>query len=222
MNTESCWYKKVCTNENCNENCIRYKLMKSLFSQSQLPEVRWSYVDLVANVYGDALVFQKLSEISYNIVDHVKSGSNLYLFSENCGNGKTSWAIRLMYSYFDKIWHKSCFDCKALYVDVPKFLYNCKQSISLEIKGFDDFCALIPTVDLVIWDDIGVSKITDFEHQILFRYIDERISGGKSNIYTSNKNKQELAEVVGDRLTSRIYNCSQVFEFVEKDKRGVY
>ena len=220
MNIQNCWYKRICT-EQCSENCIRYKLMYSLFKQSNLPEALWNYRELICHE-KDLQVYKKLQAKSDAILNFIKTGNNLYIYSENCGNGKTTWAIRLMYSYFDKIWHKSCFDCKALFVSVPKFLYNCKRSISQDIKGFEELCNLISEVDLVIWDDIGEMKASDYEHQILFQYIDDRINSKKSNIYTSNKNKGQLEDVLGVRLASRIYNCSECIEFLEEDKRGRY
>ena len=220
MNIQSCWYKRICT-EQCSENCIRYKLMYSLFKQSNLPEALWNYKELICHE-KDLQVYKQLQAKSDAILNFIEAGNNLYIYSENCGNGKTTWAIRLMYSYFDKIWHKSCFDCKALFVSVPKFLYNCKRSISQDVKGFEELCNLISEVDLVIWDDIGEMKASDYEHQILFQYIDDRINSKKSNIYTSNKNKEQLEDVLGVRLASRIYNCSECIEFVEEDKRGKY
>lgn len=220
MNIQSCWYKRICT-EQCSENCIRYKLMYSLFKQSNLPEALWDYKELICHE-KDLQVYKKLQAKSDSILNFIEAGNNLYIYSENCGNGKTTWAIRLMYSYFDKIWHRSCFDCKALFVSVPKFLYNCKRSISQDVKGFEELCNLISEVDLVIWDDIGEMKASDYEHQILFQYIDDRINSKKSNIYTSNKNKEQLEDVLGVRLASRIYNCSECVEFLEEDKRGKY
>ena len=220
MNIDRCWYKRICT-EQCSENCIRYKLMYSLFKQSNLPEALWDYKSLTCKD-KDYPAFKELQTKSDAILNFIANGNNLYIYSENCGNGKTTWAIRLMYSYFDKIWHKSCFDCKALFVSVPKFLYNCKRSISQDVKGFEELCNLISEVDLVIWDDIGEMKASDYEHQILFQYIDDRINSKKSNIYTSNKNKEQLEDVLGVRLASRIYNCSECIEFVEEDKRGKY
>lgn len=178
MNIQSCWYKRICT-EQCSENCIRYKLMYSLFKQSNLPEALWNYKELICHE-KDLQVYKKLQAKSDAILNFIEEGNNLYIYSENCGNGKTTWAIRLMYSYFDKIWHKSCFDCKALFVSVPKFLYNCKRSISQDVKGFEELCNLISNVDLVIWDDIGEMKASDYEHQILFQYIDDRINSKRA------------------------------------------
>ena len=219
MTIDDCWYKKRCIDQ-CSINCIRYKLMASLFKRSQLPESLWTYKDLMCGD-DDLSAYTRLSHISAEITAFIEQGNNLYIYSKNAGNGKTTWAIRLMYSYFDKIWHKSCFNCKGLFVNVPTFLYNCKRSISQNIKGFEDLCNLISIVDVVIWDDIAESDATSFEHQILLQYIDGRINAGKSNIYTSNKDFEELKDSVGERLASRVYNCSEIIHFVENDKRGI-
>ena len=217
MNIKECWYKNKCTNE-CSESCIRYRLMYSLFKQSELPEVQWNYKALDCN-RDDYNAFKLLDELSNNIIDFVARGNQLYIYSDYCGNGKTSWAIRFMYKYFDKIWHKSSFDCKAIFVNTSKFLYNCKRSISQNVEGFEELCNKIADADLVIWDDVTYAKVTDYEHQILFQYIDDRICMGKANIFTGNHNREECIDTIGDRLTSRIFSDYTV-EFVEGDKRG--
>lgn len=217
MNIKECWYKNKCTNE-CSESCIRYRLMYSLFKQSELPEVQWNYKALDCN-RDDYNAFKLLDELSNNIIDFVARGNQLYIYSDYCGNGKTSWAIRFMYKYFDKIWHKSSFDCKAIFVNTSKFLYNCKRSISQNVEGFEELCNKIADADLVIWDDVTCAKVTDYEHQILFQYIDDRICMGKANIFTGNHNREECINTIGDRLTSRIFSDYTV-EFVEGDKRG--
>lgn len=194
--------------------------MLSLFKSSQIPESMWGYRNLYCGA-EDLEAFRDLSNITQDIEEFVKEGDNLYLYSKNCGNGKTSWAVRLVSSYFDKIWHRSNFDCRALFINVPNFLYTCKRSISQEVKGFQELCDLISTVDLVVWDDIGDNTATGYEHQILLQYIDGRINAGKSNIYTSNRDFEGLCGTLGDRLASRVYNCSKIIELKEMDKRGI-
>lgn len=74
---------------------------------------------------------------------------------------------------------------------------------------------------MVIWDDIATKSATSFEHENLLSIIDARVSDSKSNIYTSNLGCDELHQFMGDRLFSRIYRESMVFEFKGKDKRGI-
>ena len=65
------------------------------------------------------------------------------------------------------------------------------------------------------------TPITTFEMENLLNFIDNRLIYGKSNIYTSNLMGESLKEAVGNRLYSRIYNNSEVIQFVGKDKRGL-
>lgn len=219
MNISDCWYKDRCTFIPCNNACIRYNLMYSLFAQSELPENQWSYKKLMCG-NDDFEAFRKLNEIKKNIVEFVDEGEQLYIYSPNCGNGKTSWSIRLMWAYFDEIWHISSFNCRAVFVNVQKFLYNCKRSISQDVEGFEELCRKIEDADVVIWDDLPCSNFTDYEHQILFQYIDERINCGKSNIFTGNEDMGGCMKKVGEKLTSRMFS-GKIVKLIEGDKRGL-
>ena len=73
--------------------------------------------------------------------------------------------------------------------------------------------------DLVIWDDIAAKMGSEFELTHLLNIIDNRLALGKSNIYTSNLNRQQLYNALGERLTSRIANMSLDIELFGADKR---
>ena len=51
----------------------------------------------------DAEAFGSLKIIEDHIVDFVEQGNQLYIHSSIAGNGKSSWALRLVQTYFDKI-----------------------------------------------------------------------------------------------------------------------
>lgn len=219
MNIQDCWYKNKCSQE-CGESCIRYRCMESLFIKSCLPESQWNYKTLNCKE-KDLESFKTLSNICRDIKSWVLNGNNLYIYSSICGNGKTSWSIRLMYNWFDCIWHRSGFECHGLFINVPKFLYDHKRNINQNVEGFEDLCNQLLNVELVIWDDLPSRTLTEYEHQILLQFIDYRIGAGKSNIYTGNCNKSGCIQRLGDRLTSRIFGCGQTIEFLEEDKRGI-
>lgn len=220
MNIENCWYKGVCTNK-CTSGCLRYNCMLSLLNQSNIPQNLWKKQTLHAND-SDISVFRLLAKYKEDIVTHVESGDNIYIWSETCGNGKTSWAINLMLAYFNSIWHKSGFCCKGVYVNVPSFLMSYRADINRPSEEFNALCNNIKSCDLVIWDDIATTKLTDYEHSILYTYIDGRINDGKSNIFTGNCNYAECKNKIGDRLTSRIMHAVfDTYQFKEFDKRGL-
>ena len=218
MKINQCWYKDRCPVE-CSDSCIRFNSIKSLFEHSLLPKPQWVIHELSCRK-TDLDAFTKLSEISDNINDWVMQGRNLYIYSDICGNGKTSWSIKLLYSWFNSIWHKSGFDCHGLFISVPKLLYDHRRNMNTEVKGFDELCEKILSVELVVWDDLPSRTLTEYEHQVLFQFIDARINAGLSNIITGNQNKLGCMSRIGDRLTSRLF-YDEAIEFKEPDKRGM-
>lgn len=214
MRKEDCWYKKVCTYDYCT-NCIRYAEMKYLMDNSGIPKNRQYPQELVADV--DLTAYRKLADIKLDIVDFVESGSNLFICSQNTGNGKTSWAIKLMLRYFNEIWAGNGFRVRGLFVNVPTLL--------LQLKNFDnplseDFKKKLMEVDLVVWDEIASTSISNYDYGNLLMFLDYRISAEKSNIFTSNAvSSNELEKNVGSKLASRIWNTSTIVEFKGKDRR---
>ena len=65
--------------------------------------------------------FVHLSNIKKNIKGFVESGKNLLIHSKNTGNGKTSWSIKLLLSWFDCVWPYTDFECRGLFISMPKF-----------------------------------------------------------------------------------------------------
>ena len=179
------------------------------------------YTSLFTDADGtDREQFLLLKQIENNIEEFVKEGNNLYLHSATCGNGKTEWSLRLIQAYFNATWHKCDLSCKALFINVPRFLLALKDNISNKSDYIEHIKQHILDVDLVVWDELGIKEATQFEHEHLLNLINTRIDYNKSNIYTSNLNSEELRERLGDRLYSRIVNMSTDITLYGKDKRG--
>jgi DNA replication protein DnaC len=188
--------------------------MNRLLELSNLPAKYQTPVKIIS-VDEDRPSYIELAKIKDNIEDFINKGKNLYICSSTCGNAKTSWAVKLMIKYFDRMWPNSYDVTRGLYVHVPTLL--------LDIKNFGNipnYVSRINEADVVIWDDIAFSKLTEYEHEQLLQFIDNRMASGLSNIYTSNiTDANELANYVGNRLSSRIYSSSKVIEFKAGDWR---
>lgn len=220
-NKEKCWYKKTCSKfgtDECNPNCIRYMEMDYLIETSNIPKANQFKNTLIAEKI-DLENFKFLTEIKNDVINFVENGENLYIFSQNLGNGKTTWAIKIMLSYFNKIWAGNGFVQRGLFIHTPSFLTKFKEVMNKKDEEFEDMKKQLLEVDLVIWDDIAAGKLSDFDHTNLLTYIDQRKLNGKSNIYTGNLNDAELSVAVGNRLKSRIWNDSSTVELFGKDRR---
>lgn len=217
-----CWYKNKCKKANttkCNSNCIKYMEMDYLIKTSGIPKYA-QYRNNLIPTQIDLNSFKFLTEIQQDIVNFVNNGENLYIYSKNFGNGKTTWSIKLMQQYFNNIWAGNGFITRGLFIHVPTFLTKIKETISKSDIEFEELKTLLPNVDLVIWDDIGANKLSEYDYNNLATYIEQRRLNNKSNIFTGNLTENELKIALGNRLTSRIWNGSSLVEFKGHDRRG--
>lgn len=219
---KNCPFLDTCNHKDCNTFCMKNFKTSYYFKEALIPEdKRLKYPMYVDKDGRDNDSFKTLAAIEKNIEDFVTKGNNLYLYSKNPGNGKTSWAFRLARSYINHVWFKKELETIVLFISVPKFLLELKRNISEKSDYINSILASVRTCDLVIWDDIGSKNGTEFEVSYLLSIIDDRLTNKKSNIYTSNLNKEELHTILGDRVYSRVYNYSDCIEFYGKDKRGI-
>lgn len=212
---EKCWYKDVCQNKKC-DGCIRYVEMKFLMDSSGIP-VKRQYPDVLTPGKEDYNAFTELADIKADVEQFVANGENLYITGENTGNGKTSWAIKILLKYFDCIWAGNGFNVRGYFIHVPVFLTTMKDFSA----SHDELKSNLENVDLVVWDDIASTRLTDYDISQLLMYIDQRQLKGLANIYTGNiTDRDKLVSMLGNRLASRIWNNNTtVVEIKGADRR---
>lgn len=218
-----CWLYNDCNHKDCNsEFCLRKYKLNSLFENSLLSINQRKHMPLfIDKDESDLAAFQALAAIQKNILSFVETGQNLFLHSNNCGNGKTSWAIRFIQTYLNTIWPKADLTCKALFISVPRFLLSLKDAISNKNEYVEFIKQNVISADLVVWDDIAAKVGTEFELNHLLSLIDTRLSLNKSNIYTSNLDVSKIYMALGERLASRICQYSKDIELHGSDKRNI-
>ena len=207
----------------CKKNfCMQHFKKDQLYKYTMLTPVQCKHLPLHPDADGtDLAEFKQLKSIEEDIVNFVESGKNLYIHSTITGNGKSAWSIRMIQAYINKIWFKSLVECRALFINIPRFFLSLKDSLSNDNEYISSIKDNILKADIVVWDEIGTKALTEFEHEHLLSLINSRLDLGKSNIYTSNLNPSELREKIGDRLYSRVVNNSFDIELHGKDKRGL-
>ena len=210
-----CWYASSCV-ENCS-NCTLYPQMKWQFDNSGLPKSKYMPIRLSPQS-NDRRAFERLADIREDIDEFVEQGRNLYICGKTPGNGKTSWAIKMLQTYFVFVSEGNIFNVKGMFVSVPDLL--------LKLKDFNnplenEYKENLKSCDLLILDDIAVTGISQYDYLQLFTLIDGRMLSGKSIIFTSNViSLKELENAIGERLASRIWGNSTVIEIKGGDMRG--
>lgn len=215
-NTE-CWYIDTCQDE-C-QNCLTYFQLNWQMENSGLYKCQQRPMTLYIDDLNecDRPAYKRLSEIRKGIVDFVGDHKNLYIAGEHPGNGKTSWAIKMLQTYFHYRAEGNYENLQGMFVNTTDLL--------LKLKDFNNplpqaYKTALETVNLVIFDDIAVTGISNYDYTQLFNIINKRISSEKSNIFTSNIVKlDQLEKVLGSRLASRIYTASEIIELKGMDRR---
>ena len=213
----NCWYV-----EKCEDDCFMcntYLEMKWQMDNSGLPEKLQRPIELLI-VNGintcDRASFVRLSEIRKSITDFVDAGKNLFICGRS-GNGKTSWAIKLLQTFFHYRASGNYEKLQGMFISTSDFLIRLKDFANPLSKEYRDN---IETVPLVIWDDVCVTGMSQYDYNQLYTFLNNRILAGLSNVFTSNvSSKSELTEMFGERLVSRIYNTSEIIELKGKDMR---
>lgn len=213
----NCWYLETC-DEDC-DRCVVYTQLKWQMDNSGLYPAQQKPIELYINDNNsaDRDAYKELSYIRKHIVDFVDEHRNLYICSNNVGNGKTSWAIKMLHTYFH-------FCAVGNYENLLGMFVN-TTDLLLKLKDFNNplpqrYRENLEKVDLVVFDDVGVTGISQYDLTQLFNIINKRMLAEKSTIYTSNVTEyDQLEQLLGSRLASRIYEASDVITLKGMDMR---
>ena len=217
-----CYAEAYCKKDrsSCSELCGGYRVLRALYNLSKIP-IGYQYNIALSPQQRDLDAFEKLNDFKENIVNNVQQGNSLYIWGKNTGCGKTSWACKIMSHYFRKIAFNSGLENEGLYIYLPVFLNNLRNSFDNKTPEFDMELSMVNNCNLLIIDDIGAERLTEWVRERIVSIIHTRVSNGLSTIYTSNLSPEELKEEMGDRIASRILGCSTIIEITGADRRSV-
>ena len=202
---------------------------KFILENSYLPKYQWIEDKLSAG--KDDRAFKRLSEIRKDLIAFLNSSiNNLVICSENLGNGKTSWATKLMLTYTELQKGKlDMVDERLITTDNYDFCVFC-QSVPFLVemkqfgnnkKSYEMYQRLCKT-QLAIIDDLGAVPMSQYDYNIIYAIFEKRLFEGRPTIVTTNFANRESAEKeLGPRLVDRIWSNSEIIEFKNRGFRGV-
>lgn len=134
----------------------------------------------------------------------------------NSGTGKTVFATSLAISYIKA-------DKKVKYCSYPAFimeLRNAYRKDNPDIKTPWDIAEDVAKFNgVLILDDLGAEKTTDFVREITYFILNEREINLLTTIITSNFSLDELNNMIDSRVSSRIAGMCEVLHFTGEDRR---
>jgi DNA replication protein DnaC len=200
---------------------IWQKKLNNLFELSGLPKKYFEPQHLVRREV-DAECWDWLEDVRNNIVEEVQRGLNIVITSTIVGNGKTSWAVRLLQRYLAETALDGRLVEKGMFVVSAQLLtefgdYNYFQTMKEFLERFEK----LKTCDLLVIDEIGGGSLNKASYPYLYDLVNYRVDNNLSTIYTTNYTDDEIIDLLGQRLYSRIYDTSVVLEFEASNVRGL-
>lgn len=203
------------------------KLKELYIKNSRLPK-RYIEEAKTANLQptteSDYESFCYLKKVKENIVSFVRLHHNLLITSEHVGNGKTTWAAKIILHYIDVYAQEYSFknNTPVLFINIPNFLMKKKMAISDKTVAEEiaEIEKAILTAKIVVFDDIATKVASDYDREILYSYINYRTDNLLTNIYTSNIFVYNLSEELGERIADRVIGYSKCVELTGAGMRG--
>jgi DNA replication protein DnaC len=138
-----------------------------------------------------------------------------FIYSGRKATGKTVMACRILlgHEYNDYIQSRTH---SSKFLTVTDFLNELKHSFDAPHESEIDILYKYQDIDILVLDDLGTNKMSDWAYQILYSLINHRYDWLKTTIITSNHTLEELQECwQDDRITSRI---KRMCELLPKEK----
>jgi DNA replication protein DnaC len=141
---------------------------------------------------------------------NLDSGHGLWLWGSP-GTGKTTMAMIVSRHAIDAGRSVAIYSC-------PRLLSVIRESI--DGSGMLDFIDRLAQVDLLHIDDLGAERRTEWVVEQLYTIINARYEAQRSMLVTSNLDRDELAEQLGERIVSRLEGmCGEPLPFYGTDHR---
>jgi DNA replication protein DnaC len=209
-------------------NCYVEQRRKRLYLAARIPrkfkDCRLDNFEVYERLGGKKKINHSLSQphdVAKEFVKKYPSVNKGLFFMGSCGVGKTHLAVAIISEL-------------TLTKGVPCLFYDFRDLLKEIRSSYDagspisEFSVLEPVVtkEVLVLDDLGAWKITDWVQDIVNYIINKRYNESLITIITSNwmdnpKNVDEanLADRIGVRLRSRLHEMCHEFEVEAKDYR---
>jgi DNA replication protein DnaC len=115
---------------------------------------------------------------------------------------------------------KTMFEQNMRFINVPIFMDQLRDSIKYsESKARDLWSFALERASVVVLDDFGKEKTTDWVTERLYVLIESRYQNMKSTIVTSNLTLDQLDDLGYGAAVSRLQETGRVVRIDDKDKR---
>ena len=145
----------------------------------------------------------KIGESSINRVRDPERRSTLKAKHNSYGLGKTHLLTALAFHLLQK-------GVQVLMVNDADLVAELRQGqFAEDHQQFEKLINTIEQVELLIWDDLGKAKTSEWVLNQYYRIINYRYRMGLPLCFSSNENLDSLSEKIGDASASRLFSMCQ-------------
>lgn len=139
------------------------------------------------------------------------------LLTGHVGCGKTHLAVAILRGVIEKGY-------SGLYYNSPDLLRDIRASFDRASEvSEEDLLEEVTSTDLLVFDDIGAERMSEFVLDRFYLIINERYEAAKPVIVTTNLTLEQLEEHFGARIVSRLAEmCTKLGEFPDQDYRRAH
>jgi DNA replication protein DnaC len=142
-------------------------------------------------------------------------GDNGLILAGDTGTGKSHLAAAIMNRRLER-------GKEAIFVTVPELLADIRRLVKAD-QETSELLELVKTADLLIMDDMGAEKVTEWVVEQLFVVVNARLNGQKQTVVTTNYQPAELIDRIGgiggQRIVSRLREMGDWVKIAGKDWR---
>ena len=168
-------------------------------------------------------IYDILQSIVASWKPHTVNNYFNYIFNgPGYGTGKTHSACTLLNEFIIKEY--GLYDMEtpvSMYVDFSSLMDRIRSNIEHPDEELHNYLTHISQCNLLVVDDVGAARITDYVRDRAFVIFNERYMNNRSTIVCSNYNLDYLNQDVAltGRIISRLRENGEVISFTGKDRR---
>lgn len=128
----------------------------------------------------------------------------MLIYCGNTGVGKTYLCAAMTE------WAQKTFGPNWRYFKEGQLLTKLRDSMSTMQGDYQQVLKYMIDADLLIYDDVGSTKYTDWREEVFFELVDTRYNSMKPTIITSNLSEKQFLERYHGRVHSRLFSKENI------------
>ena len=201
----SCFSGRMSITDSRCVDCSRNRNLE----KAGIPKKYWesSLENLTINPYNKDII----SFCNENMLKG-KTKPSLFLYGP-CGTGKTHIAVASVRDLVDRR--------NVLFTTVPQLLLNIRSTFDSNSQKITEqrIINMYGSCGMLVLDDFGAEKISDWSRQIVGQIVHERDSNSRPMIITSNMSITEVSKQMDKRIASRIAGSCLIWKLNGSDYR---